>query len=119
MEEMHLVVEDLEALKELADELEDNHIETEKQLQAEIDHRDMLLREQMERMRAAEETNADYETTIQQFRELVTMLQNDLEHLRHKEVSQQSEQRTLSSQSQAMMSLNIQLQSTLLKPMID
>jgi dynactin 1 len=36
MEEMHLVVEDLEALKELADELEDNHIETEKQLQAEI-----------------------------------------------------------------------------------
>ncbi|KAG1147474.1 hypothetical protein G6F37_004057 [Rhizopus arrhizus] len=115
MEEMHLVVEDLEALKELADELEDNHIETEKQLQAEIDHRDMLLREQMERMRAAEETNADYETTIQQFRELVTMLQNDLEHLRHKEVSQQSEQRTLSSQSQAMMSLNIQLQSTVMK----
>jgi dynactin 1 len=75
----------------------------------------MLLREQMERMRAAEETNADYETTIQQFRELVTMLQNDLEHLRHKEVSQQSEQRTLSSQSQAMMSLNIQLQSTVMK----
>lgn len=36
MEEMHLVIEDLEALKELADELEDNHIETEKQLQAEI-----------------------------------------------------------------------------------
>ncbi|RCH96124.1 hypothetical protein CU098_003948, partial [Rhizopus stolonifer] len=115
MDEMHLVVEDLEALKELADELEDNHIETEKQLQAEIDHRDMLLREQLERVRAAEETNADYETTIQQFRELVTTLQNDLEHLRHKEVSQQSEKRTLSSQSQAMMSLNIQLQSTVMK----
>ncbi|CEG82120.1 Putative Dynactin 1 [Rhizopus microsporus] len=115
MEEMHLVIEDLEALKELADELEDNHIETEKQLQAEIDHRDMLLREQMERVRAAEETNMDYEATIQQFRELVSTLQNDLEHLKHKEVSQQSERRTLSSQSQAMMSLNIQLQSTVMK----
>ena len=36
MEEMRVAVEDLEALKELADELEENHMETEKQLQAEI-----------------------------------------------------------------------------------
>jgi dynactin 1 len=115
MDEMRMVIDDLEALKELADELEENHMETEKQLQAEIDHRDMLLREQMERLRSCEETNADYEATIQQFRELVTTLQNDLEQLRHKEVSQQSEKRTLSSQSQAMMSLNMQLQSTVMK----
>lgn len=33
---MKMVVEDLEALKELADELEENHIETEKQMQEEI-----------------------------------------------------------------------------------
>ncbi|CAO3607813.1 unnamed protein product [Mucor hiemalis] len=115
MDELRMINDDLEALKELADELEENHIETEKQLQAEIDHRDMLLREQMERLRSCEETNADYEATIQQFRELVTTLQNDLEQLRHKEVSQQSEKRTLSSQSQAMMSLNMQLQSTVMK----
>jgi dynactin 1 len=63
----------------------------------------------------AEETNADYEGTIQQFRELVMTLQNDLEQLRNKEVNQQSEKRTLSSQSQAMMSLNMQLQSTVMK----
>lgn len=36
LEEMRMAVEDLEALKELADELEENHVETEKQLQAEI-----------------------------------------------------------------------------------
>lgn len=36
IEEMKAVIEDLEALKELNDELEENHIETEKQLQAEI-----------------------------------------------------------------------------------
>ncbi|RCI05266.1 hypothetical protein CU098_009430 [Rhizopus stolonifer] len=115
MEEMRMAIDDLEALKELADELEDNHMETEKQLQAEIDHRDMLLREQMERLRSSEETSADYEGTIQQFRELVTTLQNDLEQLRYREVSQQSEKQTLSSQSQAMMSLNMQLQSTVMK----
>jgi dynactin 1 len=75
IEDLRATVEDLEALKELADELEENHMETEKQLQAEIDHRDMLLRGQMERLASAEETNADYENTISQFRELVLNLQ--------------------------------------------
>ena len=35
-EELQGAIEDLEALKELNDELEENHIETEKQYQAEI-----------------------------------------------------------------------------------
>ncbi|CAO3622239.1 unnamed protein product [Cunninghamella echinulata] len=115
LEEMRDAIDDLEALKELADELEENHLETEKQLQAEIDHRDMLLREQMERLAANEETSADYEATIQQFRELVLHLQSDLEQLKQKQESQQTEKQDLSSQSQAMMSLNIQLQSTVMK----
>ena len=32
-----------------------------------IDHKDMLLREQLEHLKSAEETNADYENTIAQF----------------------------------------------------
>lgn len=36
LEEINSSNEELEALKELADELEENHVETEKQLQAEI-----------------------------------------------------------------------------------
>ncbi|KAF7721130.1 hypothetical protein EC973_005377 [Apophysomyces ossiformis] len=130
LEELQATVDDLEALKELADELEENHMETEKQLQAEIgmlerqvqhslnillDHRDMLLREQLDRIKTFEETNADYESTIQQFRELVTNLQSDLDHLRQKEENEQTEKQVLSSQSQAMMSLNLQLQSTVMK----
>lgn len=115
MDELSATVDDLEALKELADELEENHMETEKQLQDEIDHRDMLLREQLDRLRVNEETTADYEATIGQFRELVVLLQNDLEEFKHKEKNEQSEKITLSSQSQAMMSLNFQLQTTVMK----
>ncbi|CAO3617130.1 unnamed protein product [Cunninghamella blakesleeana] len=115
IEELRASVDDLEALKELADELEENHVETEKQLEAEIEHRDMLLREQLERLKTSEETAADYETTIQQFRELVSHLQNDLEDLRQKQKTEASEKHSLSSQSQAMMSLNLQLQSTVMK----
>ena len=36
IEEMRITIEDLEALKELNDELEENHIETEKALQDDI-----------------------------------------------------------------------------------
>lgn len=36
IEEMRITIEDLEALKELNDELEENHVETEKTLQEEI-----------------------------------------------------------------------------------
>ena len=36
IEEMRITIEDLEALKELNDELEESHIETEKALQDEI-----------------------------------------------------------------------------------
>ncbi|KAI9273593.1 dynein associated protein-domain-containing protein [Sporodiniella umbellata] len=114
-EEIQASLDDLEALKELADELEENHVETERQLQAEIDHRDMLLREQVERLRANEETLMDYEATMDQFRELVNHLQNDLQELKRKEKDDQVEKKSLSSQSQAMMSLNRQLQTTVMK----
>lgn len=36
MEEMRISIEDLEALKELNDELEESHVEAEKHLQEEI-----------------------------------------------------------------------------------
>ena len=89
---MHAVIEDLEALKELSDELEDNHVETEKQMQEELgasshsdltrshfwlrtDAKDGVLRDQRRRGDELEETAADYEATIGQFRELVLSLQ--------------------------------------------
>ncbi|CAG8589226.1 1725_t:CDS:10, partial [Ambispora gerdemannii] len=115
IEEMRIAIEDLEALKELNDELEESHVENEKQLQAELDHKDILIREYMKRIELAEETNADYENTINQFRELVANLQSDLDQIRHKEESQYSESKNLSSQSQAMLNLNFQLQSTVMK----
>lgn len=115
LEELKGVVEDLEALQEVSNELEDGHVETEKQMQAEIDYKDMVIREQVERLRTAEEANIDYDNTIQQFRELVQNLQSDLEVLRRRTENQQTETEQLSSQSQAMMSLNHKLQTSALK----
>ncbi|CAG8561290.1 7705_t:CDS:10 [Paraglomus occultum] len=115
LEEMKATIEDLEALKELADELEESHIENEKQLQAEIDHKDIQIRDFVKRLEIADETNADYENTINQFRELVANLQSDLEQMRQREASHSSESNDFSSRSQAMLNLNYQLQSTVMK----
>ena len=62
-----------------------------------------------------ENTIADYERTIVQFRGLVKILQSDILELREREKSQKDFTENLSSQSQAMMSLNLQLQNTVLK----
>ncbi|KAF9407583.1 hypothetical protein BGZ94_002642, partial [Podila epigama] len=114
IEEMQSIIVDLEALKELNDELEENHSETEKQLQAEINIKDNQLREHLKRIETLEENIGDYENTIIQFRELVAHLQSDIEQLRQKEESK-AQGGGLGSQSQAMLSLNLQLQSTAMK----
>ena len=43
IEEMRITIEDLEALKELNDELEENHMETEKAMQEEIGTLDVFF----------------------------------------------------------------------------
>ena len=91
---MTVTIQDLEALKELSDELEEDHVETEKVLIAEIgnhslcciarvwfhnnfllDYKDGLIHDLARRINSQEEALADYERTIHQFRELVKNLQ--------------------------------------------
>ncbi|BGP35932.1 hypothetical protein JCM10296v2_007784 [Rhodotorula toruloides] len=111
-------VEELEALKEIADELEETHLETEKQMQGELDLKDMQLQDLRRRNESLETACVDYEGTINQFREVVITLQSDLERLREHQASQADESQTLSSQSQAMLNLNLKLQSSVLKSQV-
>ncbi|KAG6380679.1 dynein associated protein-domain-containing protein [Boletus reticuloceps] len=115
IEEMRITIEDLEALKELNDELEENHIETEKALQEEIDSKDIHIREHSQKISTLEDACQDLENTITQFRELVLQLQSELDNLRTQTQTAQHESATAASQTAAMMSLNLKLQSTAAK----
>ncbi|KAG0253188.1 hypothetical protein DFQ27_007619 [Actinomortierella ambigua] len=127
VEEQQAVIDDLEALKELNDEMEEAHQENAKQMQAEINLKDTQLREHQKRIEAQEESMADYENTILQFREYVATLQADLEQMRQREEARQAGANGgagtggaggvggIGTQSQAMLSLNLQLQSTAMK----
>jgi dynactin 1 len=133
LEDLKATVDDLEALKDLNDELEDNHIETQKQLLEEIEIKERAFAEQFRKVEFLEESVVDYEGTIAQFRDLVTSLQrrvtllypfngshalSDLDSVREQQTSALTEQKQLSSQTQAMLNLNLKLQNTVSKTQV-
>ena len=110
IDQLKVTIEDLESLKELNDELEINHMETEKQLQEEIDYQESLLLEQTRKSGVQEEIIDDLEYTVSRFRDLVTNLQSDLEDMRASRQITEAEANDLTSRSKAMMDLNMRLQ---------
>ncbi len=109
-DELRQTIEDLESLKELNDELEINHTETEKQLQDEIDYDEALLAEEARKSAIQAGTIQDLEYTVTRFRDLVTNMQSDLEDMRASQQISETEAHELSSRSRAMMDLNMRLQ---------
>ncbi|KAI9737210.1 MAG: hypothetical protein M1818_005742 [Claussenomyces sp. TS43310] len=118
IEELKVTVEDLESLKELNDELEINHIETEKDMQEEIDFKDSIISEQARRAAQQEEKLEDMEYTLSRFRDLVTNLQTDLEDMRASHAVTETESEQLNSRSRAMMDLNMKLQVSAAKTQV-
>ncbi|KAL9104768.1 MAG: hypothetical protein Q9163_000318 [Psora crenata] len=118
MEEMKTTIEDLESLKELNDELEINHTETEKQLQEEIDYNETLLAEEARKAAVQDGTVQDLEYTVSRFRELVANMQSDLEDMRASQQITETEANELSHRSRAMMDLNMRLQTSAAKAQI-
>lgn len=113
--ELHAAIEDLEALKEVSDELEYSHIETEKQLQEEIDFREGVFNEQCRKISQQDEVIEDLEYTMARFRELVSTLQGDLEDMRASQQISEAEANDLTTRSRAMMDLNMKLQASVAK----
>ncbi|KAK4690561.1 dynactin 1, partial [Lecanoromycetidae sp. Uapishka_2] len=110
MEELKVTIEDLESLKELNDELEINHTETEKQLQDEIDYNEALLADEARKSAIQDGTIQDLEYTVARFRDLAKNMQSDLEDMRTSQQISETEASELSHRSRAMMDLNMRLQ---------
>ncbi|XP_046723728.1 dynactin subunit 1 isoform X3 [Silurus meridionalis] len=73
--ELREAVTDLEAINEMNDELQENARETELELREQLDLSAASVREAEKRVEAAQETMADYQHTIQKYRELTAHLQ--------------------------------------------
>ena len=116
--ELKVIVEDLEALKEINDELEVNHVQNEKEMQEEIDFKSAIISEQLRRAAQQDQAMEDMEYTLSRFRELVTNLQGDLEDIRASHAVTEVESEQLNSRSRAMMDLNMKLQISAAKAQV-
>ncbi|KAI1506106.1 CAP-Gly domain-containing protein [Biscogniauxia marginata] len=116
--ELKAVIDDLEALKEINDELEINHVQNEKEMQEELDFRDSVITEQARRSAEKDDAIGDLEYTLSRFRELVTNLQTDLEDIRASHAVNEAEAEQLNSKSRAMMDLNQKLQISAAKTQV-
>ncbi|KAJ9123331.1 hypothetical protein QFC22_001530 [Naganishia vaughanmartiniae] len=115
IDEMRTTIEDLEALKELADELEDNHVENERQLEEQITFLTNQLNEDARKLEDIFEEMVDKDETIVQFRELVAKLQEDNHELQGQLRYRSDNTVENVSQSRAVMNLNLKLQTSATK----
>lgn len=118
IKELKAVIDDLEALKEINDELEINHVQNEKEMQEEIELKDAVIAEQLRQAAQQKEAMEDMEYTLSRFRELVTSLQSDLEDMRASHAVTENESEQLNSRSRAMMDLNMKLQISAAKAQV-
>ncbi|XP_076460999.1 dynactin subunit 1-like isoform X2 [Babylonia areolata] len=85
---------DLEALNEMNEELQENARETELELREERDNALVRFSEAQRKMDAMQETVADYETTLNKFRGLVAQLQEANKELRSKQLESETKAET-------------------------
>lgn len=118
MDGMKTEIEDLEDLKELNEEIELAHADTEKQLQDEIDYQEALYLDQVRQNEAKNESIQDLEYTVTRFRDLVSTLQMDLHEMQASQQLSETEASELANRTRAMMDLNNHLQSTASKTQV-
>lgn len=118
VDDLKAAIEDLENLRDINDELEVNHIDTEKQLQDELDFKDSLLIDRERTAKLQQEALDDRDYTITQFRTLVSQLQADMEDMKASKQLSDTEAKDLEGKSRAMYDLNFKLQSSAAKTQV-
>lgn len=113
VQDLKTQLEDLEALQQMNEELEQGHLDTENQLQDEIDFKDNVIRNQTRGLSQAQETIADSENTIIKFRQLVRNLQSSIDQSSRGGAGAAPEEEE--AESQAVKSLRQELQTTTMK----
>ncbi len=106
-----------ETIAEINNELEEQHTINEKELREEVDLCESRLRELVAHNEALENNAVDYQNTFGQFRELVSNLQAELEAAKAEQAEYGGAEGSGRKQmaDQAMLNLNLKLQSSALK----
>lgn len=110
IDELRATITDFETLKEISDEVETNHVEIEKDMQAEIDLKESIITEQKRRNIEQNQKTLDLEYNLSRFRELVINLKTDLDDMKASHAITETETEQLSNRSREIWDLNMKLQ---------
>ncbi|KAG4301318.1 hypothetical protein PCK1_002244 [Pneumocystis canis] len=119
IDQMNITIQDLESLKELSDELEENHLENERQMREELKYKDSILLENMNKLTQLKEKNSKYELIIVRFKELVEKQQSEIENLKRENQHTRIKNTELNTQTKEIMNLNLKLKSSSTKSQIE
>lgn len=115
VQSLSLNLEDLENLKELNDELEQGHLDAEKQFQEELDRRDAAVVDYRRQAVQQESQLADQERLITKLRNLVTGLQQRIQELMELNQLTEAEAAELGQRSRTVDGLKLKLSAALNK----
>lgn len=110
-------IEEHETIAEINNELEEQHTINEKELREEVDLCESRIRDLQARNEGLENNAVDYQNTFAQFRELISNQQSELDAFRAEQAEYRGEGGTGRKDlaDQAMLNLNLKLQSSALK----
>lgn len=115
IEELQATIDELETLKVLNDELESNHLLTEKQLLADVDELEEMNNAIQDKLVQSGERNAYLESAVAKFKEVVAILESDLSELRTSNQNINADSAAMAQHTKSLMELNLKLNSTALE----
>ncbi|CAE6345447.1 unnamed protein product [Rhizoctonia solani] len=115
IEDLKIQLDDALGAEDMLVQLTDRNLQLKQSTERSAGGKDSQIRDLNQKIETLEETITDYEGTIVQFRELVGHMQGDMENLRQENQIHQSESSAQATQSAAILSLNMRLQSTAAK----
>ncbi|GFY78251.1 dynactin subunit 1 [Trichonephila inaurata madagascariensis] len=95
VKELQVLVDDLERLQDVNDQLQESAKETELELREEVDMANAKLREGQRKLEAMQDAIADYEQTIQKFRDQTEQLR-EANHELHMQLQKESDKVAMS-----------------------
>ncbi|GIX78832.1 dynactin subunit 1 [Caerostris extrusa] len=95
VKELQVLVDDLERLQDVNDQLQESAKETELELREEVDMANARMREGQRKLEAMQEAIADYEQTIQKFRDQTEQLR-EANHELHMQLQKESDRVAMS-----------------------
>lgn len=118
IENLKRQIQDYEEHLQVTDELEAFHVEEEKRLHHQLNETESMLNERQRQSHERQKVIEDLEYTLDKFRDVVQVMQDDIAELRRSREITELEAHEMSSKSRAMMDLNLRLQSSAAKTQV-